>query len=272
MAFDGHGQIICAYCSRRQCAPSCPLAGVTSKVQQNAAWLARPTPPPATTEEKTHNLRRFLDRFKHLERPGADQFTNLTVRLRCIQALEAQAGTLTRLVQSYKPNDVGASRALTRFLRLELDELTLPEALVLNNAFQTQCRPDQFTAEQRVQLQAVFEVISVTVLLKQREAPVHASQGFGGPAAHFDFMMDDDSEDEDEDEVEYDSEFHQALQRYNARRGTHMQVAEVRGHHKKRCSGCDADFSYERLYFTDAVKPWGADKFCVQCMRDEVDR
>ncbi len=63
----------------------------------------------------------------------------------------------------------------------------------------------------------------------------------------------------------------EALPAYNARHGGFMAGRPVAGNHSKPCTECGASFhGMGEWYWTDAARPWGADKFCDDCMADKL--
>lgn len=60
------------------------------------------------------------------------------------------------------------------------------------------------------------------------------------------------------------------LPEYNRRHGTQLSGRPVSGTHRKPCSDCDMKFEFDGWYWTDHVSPWGADKFCDNCMAQKL--
>ena len=63
-----------------------------------------------------------------------------------------------------------------------------------------------------------------------------------------------------------------ALPQYNKNAGTNLEGRPCVGEHRKPCTDCGAGFdSYgTSWYFTDSRSPWGADKFCSDCMASRL--
>eukprot|EP00092_Neocalanus_flemingeri_P009090 GFUD01009786.1.p1 GENE.GFUD01009786.1~~GFUD01009786.1.p1 ORF type:complete len:165 (-),score=56.72 GFUD01009786.1:72-566(-) len=61
------------------------------------------------------------------------------------------------------------------------------------------------------------------------------------------------------------------LPSYNSLNGCKLVGRPVLGNHRKNCTKCYQSFhGFGEWYWTDAVVPWGADKYCDRCMAEEV--
>eukprot|EP00092_Neocalanus_flemingeri_P095144 GFUD01121044.1.p1 GENE.GFUD01121044.1~~GFUD01121044.1.p1 ORF type:complete len:203 (+),score=67.15 GFUD01121044.1:59-667(+) len=62
------------------------------------------------------------------------------------------------------------------------------------------------------------------------------------------------------------------LPAYNRQNRCSLVGRPVSGRHRKNCTECDQSFynDGEEWYWTDAMVPWGADKYCDRCVSKEV--
>ncbi|CAI5506779.1 unnamed protein product [Closterium sp. Naga37s-1] len=182
---DEHNNIVCQYCNgATACEPSCLLAGVMDNMRKDVGFLdaedARQGVP-VTPEELKDNFRLFCERNDVASLVSSQRlFEDFVDSKSIVLVLQSLGPWLVSEAQRYaeaggvhnQPRDrlaLKCTRAVTLFLRLDLNALSLEDTIILSNVVESSGIMEEFDPVMQNNIQIVMDLLSIVHAFREMQ-------------------------------------------------------------------------------------------------------